>query len=668
MAVAYRTPGVYVDPPRPAPPPLERVRTDIAGFVGLAARGPGHAPVALDGWNAFVRTFGPPVPGGYLAAAVFGFFENGGRRCHVVRVYRDAAARAAEGTLLSRPLHGAPEGRPALAVRAASAGTWADGLELRAAPTALGRSRVTAVAGDGRWVRVQPPAGFFAGSLIRLVPGTADPAEAGQAFRRVLGVEGDRLVLDRPYRPAAGADTVPRAESLEFDLEVWLGGRPAERYYGLSPGEEHPRSLDQTVNAVSAFIRLELSAEPLFDHQRVPRAQTAVLAGGADGLDALLPDDFLGSPDGGPPRGLEALAAVADVGLVAVPDVAALRVPAPGALPVPEPRPEPPPPPEDSCGCPVEEAAPAGAAGRPGVDPGAGGSPWPGGSPGPGGSGGAGEGGGVPYLTPEAQDAVRQGLLEHCERLADRFALLDPPPGLDPYAALTWRAGFDSSYGAVYYPWLRVAEPGAAARGVGAGGAGRRGAGRWIPPSGHVAGVIARTDLARGVHQAPANEPVRGAMDLAVRVDRAEQDLLNPAGVNCVRAFSGRGLLVWGARTLSSDPQWRYVSVRRLVIMIRRAITDAMPWAVFEPHDRRLRLVLTGVIQGFLTDLWQAGALAGTGPEEAFLVKCDDETNPPDVVEAGQLVVEVRVAPVRPAEFVVLRVSATPGGIRVEEL
>ena len=176
------------------------------------------------------------------------------------------------------------------------------------------------------------------------------------------------------------------------------------------------------------------------------------------------------------------------------------------------------------------------------------------------------------------------------------------------------------------------------------------------PPSGHMAGVWARTDGTRGVHKAPANTNIAGALDLKSRVSKGDQELLNPAGINCIRYFTGDGILVWGGRTLAAEAsEFRYINVRRLTNMIKESILDGTRWAVFEPNHHPLWAALRRDVNAFLTNVWRDGALVGTTPGEAFYVKCDAETNPPEVRDAGMVVTEVGIAPVKPAEFVVFK-------------
>ncbi len=238
-------------------------------------------------------------------------------------------------------------------------------------------------------------------------------------------------------------------------------------------------------------------------------------------------------------------------------------------------------------------------------------------------------------------------MISHCESLGDRMCILDTPPDMIPQDILEWRkdtAGYDSKMAALYWPWIEVVDP-LTKRPI------------MVPPSGHVAGVWARTDDQRGVHKAPANEVVMGATSLGFQLTSVEQGELNRLGINCIRAFSGRGIRVWGARTLSSDPEWRYINVRRLFNFVSQTLIEGTQWSVFEPNDERLWLKLRASVGNFLTNLWRGGALFGSSPDQAFFVKCDAETNPPEVIEAGQVVCEVGISPVKPAEFVIFRLS-----------
>ena len=213
----------------------------------------------------------------------------------------------------------------------------------------------------------------------------------------------------------------------------------------------------------------------------------------------------------------------------------------------------------------------------------------------------------------------------------------------------------DRGFGAFYFPWIVVTDPFSPKETVA------------VPPSGHLAGIYARTDGTRGVHKAPANETVRGALDLTYRITQAEQGELNVLGVNCLRFFPTQGIRVWGARTLAdSASEWRYLNVRRLFNMIEESIGQGTRWVVFEPNDMTLWKSIKRDVTAFLTLQWRQGALLGATPEEAFFVQCDEETNPPEVIDAGQVVTVIGIAPVKPAEFVIFRIGQSAAGTEIE--
>lgn len=238
-------------------------------------------------------------------------------------------------------------------------------------------------------------------------------------------------------------------------------------------------------------------------------------------------------------------------------------------------------------------------------------------------------------------------VVAHCERLGDRVAVLGSPPTLDHANPIP---PLDSAFAATYTPWLDVVDPSTHAT-------------VSVPPSGHVAGIYARSDATRGVHHAPANLAVRGVVGLSRPVSAADQSRLNPVGINAIRQFPGRGIRVWGARTLSVDTERRYVNVQRLLLHTEESVLEGLEWVGDEPNGSALWTRVEGSVENFLTTRWRDGALQGTTPEEAFFVRCDRSTMTQDDVREGRLVVELGVAPLKPAEFVVLRLErATAGG------
>ncbi len=244
---------------------------------------------------------------------------------------------------------------------------------------------------------------------------------------------------------------------------------------------------------------------------------------------------------------------------------------------------------------------------------------------------------------------VQVMLVAHCENTGSRFAVLDMPKDAKKVQdIIAHRDIFDSNYAALYHPWLTVFDP-LDKKNIA------------IPPSGSVLGVYARSDNTRGVHKAPANEVVRGCVGLDCQFNKGEQDILNPKGVNLIRSFPGQGIRVWGARTASSDGSWKYVNVRRLFIFIEETIKQNTSWAVFEPNDEVLWVRVQRTISIFLDGLWREGSLAGAAPEEAFFVNIGRDTMTQDDIDNGRLVCVIGVAPVKPAEFIIFRISQKTG-------
>jgi hypothetical protein len=277
---------------------------------------------------------------------------------------------------------------------------------------------------------------------------------------------------------------------------------------------------------------------------------------------------------------------------------------------------------------------------------------------------------------PGLADAQQKEVLEHCDIRKDRFAILDGPIVSDGNMDIP---ASEKGYGAMYVPWFKAAKPSwfvGDQSHLEVSGPNRRKLVKcekgevFVPPSGHIAGIMARVDGERGVHKAPANEIAMGISGLSQTINRLEQGQYNDRGINVVREFKDRGIRVWGARTLAtkSDPSWKYINVRRLFIMVEQSIMVGSQWAVFEPNDTTLWKKLTRDVRAFLMRVWRSGALFGDTPEEAFYVKCDSETNPRYLIDAGQVNVQVGICPVKPAEFVVFSIGQWDGGGLIEEV
>jgi len=555
-----------------------------------------------------------------------------------------------------------------IAVSASSPGAWGDDLRVRVSrsSTAATRAQPVAQPADRLSSLVDTVSGFLIGSLVRIYQDAAP-----QPLITTLAVAGvdaarNRIIWDAALAPAYDLVDQSRPlsfETVEFNLSVYYGGQLRETFSGLSLIPDPQRTAgqgssasreteqrnsrkvhaEQIVNRGSSLIRITDKRWPhsAADYSgSLPDPDAAnlrggklALRGGRDGIAALRPRDFAGNPNSQEKRGLQTLEDVDEVAIVAVPDVLIRGIP-----PVRKQTPPPPPPADPCLPC---QTIPADA------EP-----PTPRWVE------------RAPEFSALEIESVQQALVIDCETARDRIALLDPPiipaqrlsPGVD--AVQSWRRRFDSRYAALYFPWVLVYDP------LKLGG----NIVRAVPPSGHVAGIYARTDIESGVHCAPANAELRWATAASEDVSPEVQGVLNPGGINCLRTLAGRGLRVYGARTVSSDALWRFVNVRRLMMMIEESVETSVQWSVFEPHDLQLRDSLVTAISNFLNVQWQSGALVGNTADEAFFVKCDAENNPPDQVDRGQLVVDVGVAPVRPAEFVVVRVGKTVDGLEITEM
>ncbi|HWK55474.1 MAG TPA: phage tail sheath subtilisin-like domain-containing protein, partial [Hyphomicrobiales bacterium] len=254
-------------------------------------------------------------------------------------------------------------------------------------------------------------------------------------------------------------------------------------------------------------------------------------------------------------------------------------------------------------------------------------------------------------LTPAAaafeasHQAVVAELQKHCRKMRYRVGIVDAREGMAVSEVRAFRANFDDSLLALYYPWVVTSDPTGLRPEI------------TVPPSGFIAGVYANTDVTRGVHKPPANEPVIGALRFAQDINRFQQEVLNPEGINCLRSFPGRGHRVWGGRTLSSDPEWRYVNVRRYFLYLERSIEKSTQWIVFEPNGERLWANVRVTVEDFLYNEWFNGRLLGETPKAAYFVRCDRSTMTQNDLDNGRLVCEIGVAPLKPAEFVIFRIG-----------
>lgn len=248
---------------------------------------------------------------------------------------------------------------------------------------------------------------------------------------------------------------------------------------------------------------------------------------------------------------------------------------------------------------------------------------------------------------------LHEALIAQCEKLRYRFAIIDAPKGTQNPSIIT-KCGMSTKYAALYCPWIKIIDPLSSSEIL-------------VPPGGHIAGIYARSDMEKGVHKAPANLVVLGAEGLEYVFGKSVQDAIDSIGVNCIREFLGRGIRVWGAKTLSSDTLWKYVNVRRLFIFLEKSIENGTQWVVFEPNNEKLWAKVKQTISNFLATVWESGALMGATPKEAFFVTCDRTTMTQNDIDNGKLIVVIGVAPLKPAEFVIFRIAQWQGGSAVTE-
>ena len=629
----YLTPGVYVEETSFRSKSIEGVPTSTFGMAGLTRYGPlpyalpdgttvPVMPVLVTTYTEFERAFGDlssPADDGkanYLAHAARAFFANGGQRLYVARVFpwvRDAQGNVDMSRVdaaFARRAVTAPAGAGAPVAMPTWRARWpgSAGRQIKVTVTRrLGRDRIVVDTVNGqqsaRLVGVSELAAVVVLPRGTLLTPTApiDPATVFIVRRgpdRVLG-------FDNGLGGVTPVDPTTSGYQLELDVTVASADGRSDTYTQLALHQDHPRSVYRVLRAVDpaddlAQVYLQpgstTAPPPPAPAPVAPTAgqlaaallavaNTGYLTDGTNGNDGigLAPDDLLGTePDDDDPSrpgtGLNALAEIDDIALVATPNIVRM----------------------DDRG--------------------------------------------------ERKTATDE-IIGHCEQLRYRMAIVDPPPESSLSDVREFRSQFDTTYAALYYPWMQIIDP------TQRPDPGSAPATLMLPPSGFVAGVYARSDINRGVHKAPANEVVLGLTKFETAVNFGRQAVLNPEGINALRFFPGRSNRVWGARTMSSDPEWRYVNVRRLFIYLEHSIDKSTQWAVFEPNNERLWRNIRQSIEDFLLVVWRTGALMGTRAEDAFFVRCDRSTMSQNDLDNGRLICEIGVAPTYPAEFVIFRIG-----------
>jgi hypothetical protein len=617
---------------------LSLVRTDIAGFAGFTERGPlppdekpspdfdwTTVAIKVESWKQFQATFGSFQPYGYLAYSVRAFFETGGTTCYVVRVAASKAAGKAMGPSTAQfPLPGGPTSTAGV-LKTAAAGylldqTAAAGVELSAGNLVgiagaglLQIESVLAIGTDGKPTLANPLGpGFAAGDKVTKYDSTVllsakTAGNWGNALQVNLtpldaGAFGLRVALNR------GVDSVPAEE--EFYRRLTLN--PSDDNYAPKVLATQSNLLAMTAGdkAAIAFDSPILIAGPIY------------LQGGRDGLSAVSLRDFMGGTDD--VRGIRVLEEIPDVAILCAPDAVWDGIPQFKPI-VPA--------------LPPCEAAPAAVSDPVSSDP----TAVP------------------PRMDPADITQLQLAMIDQCERLHYRVAILDTPDRLTATQALAWPdtvRSLPARYAALYWPWLKTPDT------LQVNGFTRR-----VPPSGHVAGTYAATDLADGVQKPPANLALGFVADVCQAIDDLQQENLNQNSVNAIRTFPGRGIRVWGARSLAShqDSEWMFIHIRRLMSAIEKTVQLSSRWITFQNNTTALRSTLKHSLDVLLEGIWSLGGLQGQTPAEGFYVKCDDSNNPQQVIGAGQLVCEIGIAAAAPMEFIVFEIRRNVTGSDVVE-
>jgi len=641
-------PGVFLAPPRPTAI-LRPERLDVTGFVGVALRGPVDEPVRIERWSDYERLFGgfEPAPGGplrMLPFAVSTFFRQGGQVAYVIRVapHHGDGPTGLDATARFRLAVSADDEGPLLA--AASEGEWGNDLSI----TLLHRvdQRVRAEVLDDGALRIPPGTAVPAGSLLRV----SAPGSGLEASMRWVASVDDRLPRGSPQQvrlaaplPLASGETV-QVEIVTGSLRVDDRSRPdagGELIVGLGLRPEHPRWIQevlgergssQLLTPVGDWSTADFTPPPELSpvraevvHPGSDRShlidERAFFDPGFVDFHTIDEDIAPGAPD--PHVGVDRMAHVREIGLLCVPDIA--WKPYDPAPTPPVHRPQAPLP----CHCRV--CVPH--------------------EPEPDHHAVAAVGGGLDARNPEdlRELVVRQERVVELARACSRFvALLDVPDGLSVAQIAEWRSRFDSSFAAAYHPWLSVADP-------------RDGKAVPTPPSSFAAGIIAARELRLGLPWGPANELATGAVRAEATVTDAAHDRLHELGVNVYRVERD-GFRLTAARTLSTDPDYRQLSVRRLLTMVRLTLQRQCADLAFEPNTPELRERLRQMITTLLRELGRRGAFAGRTDADSFFVRCGDDVNPPSSQALGRLIAEVGVAPAVPLEYILVRIARDPDG------
>jgi phage tail sheath protein FI len=657
MAVQVSYPGVYIEEFAPGAP-IEGVGTNTAAFIGTAKSGPIKKPTLIQSWDAFVATFGgfitePPI--NYLAPAVYGFFLNGGTACYVVRAGTGTMASA---NLPNRGGGGAPD--PVITVRALQEGPAGEAISVQvkesstltdalaksgSADTTLAvnaaQATISAISADRTELTVDDNKNFAPGDQIILEKG-ADKVKvtlsAKQGTTKIILASPIPGAVDYTGGKARTPDLAKGQQSFRVTVPNNLPiSRVLPRGTSISitlGGTSEIRTVDSAGGDVITLTEGLANAYSLATPGTLPQI-------------ASLEFDLIINLGGTENEKFEFLATNPtnpSYWETVIPKLVALEAP---------PAPKNPLPADLRPVAGVYALQNGTADDRGGAETDIGNNP----------------NGYLDLLKPIDEVAlvsipgftdkvVQQAIIGHCQALKNRFAILDSKFGAQPgngirdqFADVRSQLGF----AALYYPWIQVRNP-------------LTGKNEFWPPSGHVTGVFARTDEERGVHKAPANANIRGALGLELSLTNEQQGPLNLMGINVLRVFPGQSQpMVWGARTTATDRNWQYVNVRRLFLYLEESIQEGINWAIFEPNNLALWQKLKRSISEFLTRVWRDGALFGAKADEAFYVRIDEALNPPSTQALGRLYIEIGVRLTYPAEFIIVRIGIWQGGSDVSE-
>lgn len=578
----YLSPGVYVEEYDSGATPMQGVSTSTAGFVGLAERGPVVGqPQLVTSFADYKRMYG-----GYLSEAAYG--GNRFLPYAVEQFFINGGSRAYIMRAVPADAKAGTVTAGVLKITAANPGAWAEDMRVTVSPASKAKTQVLAV--NGADLTLKNADGFNPGDVVELFDGRT------AAYATVKSVLDRVVTLDAPCALDV-ADTKVGTTKYIKTCEITLTARLGEN--------------------VETFENLSLKADAL-NNICVKTMKSDLIS-----VEVL------------PVKAVPAPAKEKDKDGKDVP------APAPKAASIV---------PYELCGGTGDELILTLTGGSNGSVLTVSADTFLGKDDGPGKRTGLQafqENGNVSIMAIPGVTApeVQAALIAFCEAKKSCFAILDVPMELKKTNDVAnFRDMYDSTYAAMYHPWLEMYDAGA-----------KRSA--YFPPSGAMAGIYARTDVERGVHKAPANEVVRGCTGLSCAYNEGEQDILNPIGVNLIRAFTGRGIRVWGARTISSNGLWKYLNVRRLFIYVEESIKANTNWVVFEPNSSVLWSRVTRTIEAFLATCWRDGAMAGSTPSEAFFVECGPTTMTQDDIDNGRLICQIGIAPVKPAEFVIFRIT-----------